>query len=277
MFLTRVRTPLPPHQAPSFGLAATGFPRFDSLEDLDETMLSGALFGDLNGRGGGTPYFGTVSGYPAAPAPPSYGSGPPGYGSGQFSEYAGPGPGDDGGPYGGPTGRSWDHPQEGHAAPSSHPVPQLPPAQPGLVPHHGLPGSAAARGFNVPLSARAQLAEAQGPLKRGRQATPRAAVASKRAATAAAALAGRGGDAVAAAAHAGGPKAKRAPRVKKTPEQQRADRRERNRRHARCSRARKKLLIDALQNCIKGLQSENRTLKVRSKRPLSRGGSSLLL
>lgn len=50
-------------------------------------------------------------------------------------------------------------------------------------------------------------------------------------------------------------------RVKKTPEQQRADRRERNRRHARVSRARKKLLIDALQTCIKSLQSENETLK----------------
>mmetsp|Transcript_19277 Transcript_19277/g.43694 ORF Transcript_19277/g.43694 Transcript_19277/m.43694 type:complete len:522 (+) Transcript_19277:247-1812(+) len=55
-------------------------------------------------------------------------------------------------------------------------------------------------------------------------------------------------------------KAKRAPRVKKTPEQQKADRRERNRRHARCSRARKKLLIDALQKCIESLQEENRTM-----------------
>ena len=43
--------------------------------------------------------------------------------------------------------------------------------------------------------------------------------------------------------------------------QQRADRRERNRRHARCSRARKKLLIDTLQTCIKSLQAENRTMK----------------
>mmetsp|Transcript_20388 Transcript_20388/g.59572 ORF Transcript_20388/g.59572 Transcript_20388/m.59572 type:complete len:386 (-) Transcript_20388:315-1472(-) len=50
-------------------------------------------------------------------------------------------------------------------------------------------------------------------------------------------------------------------RTKKTPEQQRADRRERNRRHARCSRARKKLLIDALQNCIKSLQEENAEMK----------------
>ena len=51
------------------------------------------------------------------------------------------------------------------------------------------------------------------------------------------------------------------PRVKKTPEQQRADRRERNRRHARCSRARKKLLIDTLQTCIKSLQTENSTMR----------------
>lgn len=262
-------------QAPSFGLAAAGLPRFDSLEDLDETMLTGALFGDLNGRGGGAPYLGAArSGYPAAPEPPAYGSGPPGYGAGQFGEYPGEqGQGQGGGPYGGPVGRSWDHPHESHAAPLSRPVPQLPPAQPGLVPHHGAPGSAAARGFS---NLEAQESSAAPPtLKRGRQATPRAAAAAahKRGAAhaaspAAAAAPSRSGGACVdrrelAAPLPGGalPKAKRAARVKKTPEQQRADRRERNRRHARCSRARKKLLIDALQNCIKGLQSENRTLK----------------
>jgi len=55
-------------------------------------------------------------------------------------------------------------------------------------------------------------------------------------------------------------------RSKKTPEQQRADRRERNRRHARCSRARKKLLIDALQNCIESLQRENANLSTHIRR-----------
>ena len=77
------------------------------------------------------------------------------------------------------------------------------------------------------------------------------------------AAAGSTGAAAGGAAKRGTGAAGAAPRtrVKKTPEQQRADRRERNRRHARCRRARKTLLIDTLQSCIKSLQAENGTMK----------------
>lgn len=290
---------------PSFGLATPAFPQFDTLEDLDETMLTGALFGDMNGRGSAGTYSEMVgSGHSAMSGPPgsmSMSSGHGGDSGGQFMEYS--------------QGRQHD----------MKAVPQLPPAQPGLLPHHGVPGSAvaaqqassssyhpnaggAADGA-AGASSTASPRSSSPPLKRGRQATPRAAAAAanKRPATAnehahvkltyssmpeAAAHASekgsKGGHLPPSMMPAGvqgqqpqqqkatggatALKAKRAPRVKKTPEQQRADRRERNRRHARCSRARKKLLIDALQNCIKSLQSENRTLKVM----LERGEQGLL-
>jgi hypothetical protein len=285
-------------------LATPAFPQFDTMEDLDETMLTGALFGDMNGRGSAGNYSEMVgSGNSAMSAPSGSMSAPSGNGadSGQFEEYS----------VEKGQGRAWDHPQGRQHDLKA--VPQLPPAQPGLLPHHGVPGSAmAAQQGSYHYNNNSNTGAAGGanstanqqsntpPLKRGRQATPRAAAAAanKRPATASdqahnvasssgtEATTGRASERgnppwmmpsgltgqrqqqppPKAAGGATGVKAKRAPRVKKTPEQQRADRRERNRRHARCSRARKKLLIDALQNCIKSLQSENRTLKVKKGR-----------